>query len=210
MTVREVYLESAAVTGAFLGQPAVAACWEAPSALAKMRVGALVAHLAGQVTQVPPVLDAPVVDDRVGLAEHWERSTWTDGDLDSDVNAYIRRTASEAAAPGAAAVVAEAGAALAELRRRLPDEPADRVIQLPWGPWALTLDDYLTTRLLELTVHGDDLAVSLDVEPPALPVACLDATLSVLCDLAARRHGAVTVIRALSRRERAPSTIAAL
>jgi hypothetical protein len=208
--VREVYLESAAATSAFLEQPAVAECWEAPSALARMRVGALVAHLVDQVTQVPPVLDAPVVDPCVGLGEHWARSTWTDGDVESDVNTYIRRTASEAAAPGAAALIAEAGGALAELRRRLPAEPDDRVIQLPWGPWALSLDDYLTTRLLELAVHGDDLAVSLGCPSPALPPGCLDSALQALCRMAARRHGATAVIRALSRRERAPSTIAAL
>ena len=210
MTVREVYLESAEVTATFVAHPAVAACWEAPSALAKMRVGALVAHLLGQLTQVPPVLDAPVSDPRVGLAEHWDRSTWTDGDLGSDVNTYIRRTASAEAAAGAQSLIADAVAALAEMQRRLPAEPADRVVQLPWGRWALTLDDYLTTRLLELTVHGDDLAVSVGVRPPALPAGCIDSAVAVLCGMAARRHGVAALVRALSRRERAPQSIAAL
>lgn len=175
-----------------------------------MRVGALAAHLAGQLVQVPPVLDAPVVHERVSLAEHFARSTWTDGDLDSDVNTFIRRASEEAAAAGHAAVATAAGAALEELARRLPYEPPDRVIQLPWGPWSLTLDDYLVTRLLELAVHCDDLAASLGVACPALPPDGLDTVIALLARLATRRHGTSAVIRALSRAERAPRTIAVI
>jgi hypothetical protein len=210
VTVTEVYLESAAATTAFLAHPAVADCWEVPSALARMRVGGLAAHLAGQITQVPPVLEAPVVDEPVPLAEHWARSTWTDGDVDSEVNTYIRLAAAHDAAAGATAVLESATTALAALEQRLPAEAGDRVIQLPWGPWGLTLDDYLTTRLLELAVHGDDLAASLGVPAPALPGECLDSAIGVLCRMASRRHGPAALLRALSRSERAPVTIAAL
>ncbi|MFG1990965.1 maleylpyruvate isomerase N-terminal domain-containing protein [Actinoplanes sp. NPDC048988] len=210
MTVIEIYLETATATHDFLGHPAVAERWDAPSALARLRVGPLAAHLAGQLVQVPPVLDAPVTGERVTLAEHFARSTWTDGDLDSEVNTYIRRVSEDAAAMGHAAVTAAAGEALERLRRRLPSEEPGRAVQLPFGPWSLTLADYLTTRLLELTVHGDDLAVSVDVDPPAVPAAALDSTIGVLCRLAAVRHGPTAVLRALSRAERAPRTIAAL
>jgi hypothetical protein len=51
-------------------------------------------------------------------------------------------------------------------------------------------------------VHGDD--------PPALPPECHDAAIAALCRLAARRYGPAALLRALSRRERAPDTIAAL
>jgi mycothiol maleylpyruvate isomerase-like protein len=205
-----VYLESSAVAVGFLARPEVADRWDEPSALARLRVGALAAHLASQVTQVRPALDASVVHERVSLAEHFARSTWTDGDLDSDVNTAIRGMAGEAAAAGAPAVSAAAGAALAVLRQRLPGEPADRVVQLPWGPWALSLDDYLRTRLLEVAVHCDDLAASIGVDPPALPADGLDLVIDMLGRLAARRHGQTALIRALSRAERAPRSIAAL
>lgn len=210
MTVRELYLQAGAVAAAFLAHPAVAECWDAPSVLAKLRVGGLAAHLASQVTQVPPVLDAQVLDERVSLPEHFARSTWTDGDIDSEINTAIRGMAEEAATAGSPALIAAAGTALTELRHRLPTEPPERVIQLPWGPWALSLDDYLTTRLLELAVHCDDLAVSVGVTTPALPPDGLDTVIGVLCQLAARRHGQTTLIRTLSRAERAPKTIAAL
>jgi hypothetical protein len=210
VTVREIYLESAVITIAFLSHPAVAERWEAPSSLAKLRVGGVTAHLAGQITQVPPVLDAQIIGERATLPEHFARSTWTDGDIDSAVNTYIRRTAEEEATAGAPALTAAAGTALTELRQRLPAEPAERVIQLPWGPWALSLDDYLVTRLLELAVHCDDLAASIGVDPPALPPAGLDTVIGLLSGLAARRHGRGALIRALSRAERAPATIAAI
>lgn len=210
MTVREVYLQSAAVATTFLAHPAVSERWDRPSALKKLRVGGLVAHLVGQVTQVPLVLDAPIVDERVSLPEHFARSTWTDGDIDSEVNTYIRRTAGQDALAGAAALTEAAGTALAELHRRLPAEPAERVIQLPWGPWALLLDDFLVTRMLELAVHCDDLAASIGVSTPALPPDGLDTVIGVLSRMAARRHGRTALIRSLSRAERAPATIAAL
>ncbi|XVV08399.1 maleylpyruvate isomerase N-terminal domain-containing protein [Actinoplanes sp. CA-131856] len=210
MTVIEVYLETATTAHALLGHPAVAARWDTPSALARLGTGPLAAHLAGQLLQVPPALDAPVAGERVSLAEHFARSTWTDGDLDSEVNTYIRRVSTDAAVAGHAAVCEAAGEALSELRRRLPGEDPGRAVQLPFGPWSLTLADYLTTRLLELTVHGDDLAASVGADPPGMPRAALDVTIGVLCRLAVEQHGPIAVLRALSRAERAPATIAAL
>ncbi|WP_436531435.1 maleylpyruvate isomerase N-terminal domain-containing protein [Actinoplanes sp. HUAS TT8] len=201
MNVRDVYLESAEITTTLVTHPAVARCWDTPSALAKMRVGGLTAHLVSQIIQVGPVLDAPAADELVSLQEHFARSTWIDDGLDSEVHTYIRRTAEAEATAGAPALATAAATALAELRRRLPAEPPDRVIQLPFGPWSLTLDDYLVTRLLELTVHGDDLATSIGVETPAVPPACFDTVVGVLSHLAARRHGQTALLRALSRAE---------
>jgi hypothetical protein len=90
----------------------------------------------------------------------------------------------------------------------MPGAPADRVVDL--GDWALTLDDFLLTRVLEVVVHADDLAVSLGVATPALPVAATDAAVELLARLAVWRHGPVAVVRALARRERAPDSVAAL
>lgn len=100
--------------------------------------------------------------------------------------------------------------ALAELRRRLPTEPADRLVRAPWMTWSLTLDDFLLTRMLEISVHCDDLAVSVGVPTPPLPAAVTQPVLDLLCRLAVRRHGSTAVLRALSRAERAPATIAAI
>ena len=78
------------------------------------------------------------------------------------------------------------------------------------GPWSLTLEDFLTTRMLEITVHCDDLVYSVGVETPPQPPEAIAAVVTLLARLAVRRHGSTAVLRALSRTERAPGTIAAI
>jgi hypothetical protein len=84
------------------------------------------------------------------------------------------------------------------------------VVGLPWAGWSLTLDDFLVTRMLEITAHCDDLAVSVGVATPPLPASVTEPVLDLLCRLAVHRHGVIAVLRALSRAERAPATIAAI
>ena len=91
----------------------------------------------------------------------------------------------------------------------LADQPADRVVVIPWQGWALTLEDFLVTRMMEIAVHSDDLAASVGVEAPTLPPVVLEPVLALLTGLAVRRHGQAAVLRALSRSERAPHSIAA-
>jgi hypothetical protein len=52
-------------------------------------------------------------------------------------------------------------------------------------------------------VHSDDLAVSVDVEPPPLPEHVLGPVLALLVGISLHRHGQAAVVRGLSRRERA-------
>jgi hypothetical protein len=83
------------------------------------------------------------------------------------------------------------------------------VVLIPWQGWALTLDDFLVTRTMEIVVHSDDLAASLEIESPRLPEQVLEPVLTLLTRLAVRRHGQRAVVTALSRSERAPATISA-
>ncbi|MEV1155853.1 hypothetical protein AB0J27_10650 [Micromonospora chokoriensis] len=71
-------------------------------------------------------------------------------------------------------------------------------------------DDFLLTRVMELVVHTDDLAVSLGLPTPPMPQTATEATIRLLSSLAAWRHGCVNVIRALARPERSPTSISAL
>lgn len=208
---RAAYLDAAASAAALLADPVVAGAWEKPSALAKLTVGGLAGHLSRQVTQAAVVATADPPDEPpIPLLDHYARSRWVGADLDDEVNVYVRNASDQEAADGAAALVERVGAALDTLRSALPAAPADRVVHLPWGPWALSLDDFLVTRMMEIAVHSDDLAVSVGVRTPPLPAPVLDPVLSLLSQLAVRRHGATAVLRALSRAERAPTTIAAI
>jgi hypothetical protein len=62
---------------------------------------------------------------------------------------------------------------------------------------------------MELAVHSDDLAVSVNVATRALPLPAVDIVVELLSKLAVRRHGATNVLRGLSRAERAPDRITA-
>jgi hypothetical protein len=102
---------------------------------------------------------------------------------------------------GHEALLEQHDATLQRLIIRLPQEPEDREIQV-WRDMVLTLDDYLVTRILEMVVHIDDLAVSLEIEPPAIPQRAIDLTIATLVDVARHKHGDQAVLRAMTRRER--------
>nr|WP_307825720.1 hypothetical protein [Streptomyces sp. MBT33] len=100
---------------------------------------------------------------------------------------------------------------LAVLRNLLPDMPAERPVHMAtWGEWSLELDDLLLTRTMELVVHSDDLACSVGLPSPGFPESVTAPVIDLLTRLAVRRHGPADVVRALSRAERAPASIAGI
>jgi hypothetical protein len=209
-SVRSAFDQAADFAVDLLGDPAVARDWAGPSALAEMTVGGLAAHLARQILNVQRVLAEPMgPEPPIPLLEHYARVTWIGAGLQDAPNVAIRRDSEHGAAAGAAALAASAADAASDLRARLATEPADRVVLLPWGPWSLTLDDMLITRIMEIAVHGDDLAYSVGLPGLQLPEAVADIATGLLVRLAVRRSGQAAVLRALARQERAPQSIAA-
>ncbi|MGW0855449.1 hypothetical protein [Streptomyces sp. NPDC002690] len=65
----------------------------------------------------------------------------------------------------------------------------------------MLLDGYLRTRCVELAVHLEDLALSVDA-PHRVPGAALAIAVDVLVAAARDRHGDQAVLHALARRER--------
>jgi len=212
MAEAQAFLDSAAAAAALLADPAVASAWEAPSALSRFTVGGLAGHLARQVIMVPELLaaDPRPAGQRVCLLDHYARAPWVGAGVDAEINVAVRRSGEAAAACGAVELARRTGSAVGQLRGRLPAEPADRLVQVPGAPWLLSLSDFLLTRLVEIVIHADDLAVSAGIDGPPLPRPATDTVLALLVRLAARRHGPAAVLRALSRAERAPATIAAI
>lgn len=210
--IRDAYLDAAETAAGLLAAPGVRAEWTSPSALSGFTVGGLANHLATQLSSVPPVLASPVDPELevVTLLDHYSRVKWLGASLDDADNQRILRGGEDAAADGPDGLADRVEAALTEVRAAVPAEPADRVVTMLRYPWALSLDDFLLTRVMEIAVHADDLAVSTGAETPPLPPAVLDPVLALLTHLSVRRHGALPVLRALSRAERAPATIAAL
>jgi hypothetical protein len=206
--VRMAYLAAARVAAELAADPVVSGKWEEPSVLPRMSVGALTAHLTGQIDFVVSVLGTPsAAEPVIPLLEYYERIGWIGKDLDDPFNLRIQRGEAKAAASGPGPVLDRVRQTLAEAEARLPTAP-DRPVHLPvWGQWSLAFDDFVITRMLELLVHSDDLAASVGrgtgYSAPEVPPEAADIVVTVLARLAVRRHGASPVLRALSRTERA-------
>jgi len=211
LTIRDAYLAAAASAVALLGDPAIAASWHAPSALEHYDVAGLAGHLAGQIFFIRRVLDAPPpAEGPVSILEYYARVPWIGAGPDDDVHVNIRAGSTANAVDGPAALAARAEAAVDDLRQALPAAPPERLVRLPiWDGYSLRLDDFVVSRMMELAVHSDDLAASVGIPTPALPPVVIDIVVDLLSRLAVRRHGASAVLRALTRQERAPATIAA-
>jgi hypothetical protein len=209
--IRELWLTTATATAELLAAPEVSAAWYEPSALPEFSVHGLAGHLAGQVFFVSEALDGPLpTEETISIHDYYARAGWIGSDLDDEFNTGIRTKGEKDAADGPALLAARVADAVAELRTRLPSAPARPVRRANWGPFSLTLDDFVTTRLLELTVHNDDLACSVGVPTPELPAEAVETVVDVLSRIALRRHGATSVLRGLTRAERAPGSISAL
>jgi hypothetical protein len=205
------YLQAATSAAALLGDPAVAAAWAAPSALRHYRVAGLAGHLAGQIFSIPSALDMPAPDQKpIPILDYYAQVPWLTADHDDESHVRIRTGSENQAADGPVALAKRAADTVESLRDILPAVPPERTVRLPtWGPWSLRLDDFVLTRTMELVVHADDLAVSVGLPTPALPLAVTDSVIDLLARIASRRHGPTAMLRALSRAERAPATIAA-
>lgn len=209
--IRLAYLTAGRAAVELLGRPAVAHRWAEPSALVGFQVGGLAAHLAGQVFRASALLAQPApTGGAVDLLAHFARVPWIDAGPDAEVNEVIRRTGNDLASAGPALLVERTASTLRDLAGTLAGAPADRLVPMLPGDWALTLDDFLVTRLMEIAVHADDLAVSVGIDTPDLPDEVFGPALTLLTRLAVRRHGQTALLRALARAERAPTTITAL
>jgi hypothetical protein len=207
MSTRSTFLESAAAARSLLADPAVAARWEEPSSLEAMTVGALAGHLLRSVTTLAGYLAEPPAGfedliDPGGYLMSIEGLSTPDGpDLASDLHTAIRRRAIDEARVGPGEVLARWDEAVEELSGRLATEPPTRAVKVLDGRIML-VDDYLVTRLIEMLIHADDLAVSIGAETPAFPAAAWQRVIDTLIGVAVRRHGALAVVRAMTRTER--------
>ena len=210
MTITEDFLTTARIALGLLRHEEVAKNWDGPSALPEFGVSGLAGHLAYQVLPLPSMISTPVGDEPVvALMEHYARANWTELDIDSDFHIRIRAGGDKLAAAGHAALCDEVERTVLELEKTLPGSE-NRPVRMPhWGPWALPLDEYLVSRMMEFVVHSDDLAVSVGLDTPEFPRHVNETVIDLLTRMALNRHRAIDVVRALSRKERAPRDITA-
>ena len=160
---------AASIALELIRRPEVSDRWARPSALPKMSVGALACHLGRQALRaaelLPMTTDAPPLD---SVDEHFERSAWVTAGPPEDRSDDPGPDETEASL-GPSALDARAAGALESVRSLLAGGAARDVVPIPWQDWSLRRDDFLLTRLLEIVVHADDLAVSVGVPSPEFP-----------------------------------------
>lgn len=205
----ESYLAMAGVAGTLLRSPVVAARWNEPSALPEYRISGLAGHIVtASVVRVAEWLAQPVPGEAPIDAVAYYLSAVTPGaPPDDPVSRRVRDQGVQAAADGPAVLADTFDSVLTDVRAAVTTLPPDRLVAARLG--VLRLDQMLVTRLIELAVHIDDLAVSLGVPTPEFPPEAVDLVHTTLIRLATAQHGRLPVLRALSRRERQTGPISA-
>jgi uncharacterized protein (TIGR03083 family) len=200
LSVADALLMALAEVRPLVGLPEVARHWDDPSALAGWSVGTLAAHLV----RAPSVLVAYLADPEPKGAEPTADAAYLDDALGAPMGAAAAVTtrAEEAASAGPTAIDDALARAHDELVERLPKVPPDRLVAVAGGAVVMRLEGYLKTRLVEVLVHADDLAVSIDVDGPEFSRATQSPAIDYLVEVARHRHGDRGVLRALTRRER--------
>ncbi len=202
----EAFSLAGEATSSLVASSEVAQAWERPSALPGYATGELAAHVLLATARLRDVLrdDEPTAATVVDLAAFYGPNRLDDpSDLDAGLHPIIRRAGADAAERGPGAVAAQLREVVEDLTVRLPGEDPGRlvpVVNVRHG--ATTLEAYLRTRVVELVVHGDDLAASVGLAY-AVPPAAADVVLGVCLELARARAGDLDVVRAFVRAERA-------
>ena len=208
--VRARYLAAARTAVELLAAPELEQRWDEASVLEEFGVADLAGHLAlAGVLLVETLLDEP--DPRspepITGGQYYARFEGSE-DVGSDLNVAVRERSHTVAVHGREQVLATASQALERLADRLVAEPADR--QVASRGLALTLDEFLRTRCVELAVHVEDLELSVGLGPgltaadpvPDVPDDVVADAVAVLVETAIARNGTRAVLTALCRRER--------
>lgn len=204
--MKGTFLSAVDAARPLLDHPRLVTRWDQPSSLARMSVGELAAHLTRAVTVTTRYLDTE------GAAPYRDAPDYflvlfpeVDDDLDSEAATGVRARAAREATAGPEGLRASWDGARVELAVRIGDAVLAAGIAVRGS--SMRVADYLITRLVELVVHGDDLAASLGEDPPPFSPPVTGKVVDCLVQVAVRRHGATAVIRSLARKERADPAV---
>ena len=199
--MRKLFLACSRAARSLAGAPEVKAGWDEASALERWKVSGLTGHLVRATTSVEAYLDAEQAPEGEAISPARYYELILDRDLESTLNVAVRSRGDEMAAEGLAPLLSLWDGTLARLEDRLDYETASRRVRV-FDDLVLKLDDYLVTRILEMLVHADDVAVSTGAALPEFPTAAYDLVIGALVDVARLHRGDLAVLRALARRER--------
>lgn len=202
--VRALVVEAVTQAAELIATPATAERWDQPSALEGMTVGALAAHLVRAAGATIAYLDRTPPDRRPD-GDLLTSVTYFHAAVDSPIHDQIKDVSAAESAIGHEATMHKCRQLAADLETRLAAEPADRLVAALGGR-LLTLDDFCRTRLIEVLLHLDDLAVSTGQTRPATDPEGAAIIIEICMNIARDRNGDWGVLYALTRAERSGDT----
>ena len=131
--------------------------WRRPSALPGWTVADLAAHLTMALGVIPAVLGDPSPDKPITVDRYVSGYA-------AAATQILERDVAGAAGRDPAEILAGLYDRRAAAAAAIADPPAVRAVRAPRGPIAPA--DFLTTRIIEMVVHADDLSRSLPAREP--------------------------------------------
>ena len=206
----DAFLSAARTAQQLASSPQVREAWATGSACEGMTVGGLVHHLLKQAGNTERLMSAPTVDQEpIPMLEHYARAQWVRDSQAGRTDPEQDEKDNSAAAAGPDAVLAEGSEVLDRLPALLGAPRHPDTVHIAWQGWSLGTEDFLTTRMMEIVVHSDDLAASVGLPTPEFEEGVIAPVLGLLTGVAVRRHGQAALVRALSRPQRAPAAVSA-
>ncbi|BCW71915.1 hypothetical protein NicSoilB8_29590 [Arthrobacter sp. NicSoilB8] len=173
--------------------------WSRP-ALGEWDVRALTGHTSRALTTVETYLATPAAGKRVaGPVEYFLAVR---GAASPSAIAQRGKETGDALGEDPAAAVREIVQRVTALLRNTPD---DALVATPAG--AMTLIDYLPTRVFELAVHTLDLARALELPPPASLAPAVAASLKLAGAIGARLPSAGELLLLITGRTGLPENL---
>ena len=206
---RDVFFGATSSVAELIASPAVGDHWGERSCLEGFTVGGLAGHIVRSVQALVDLLERPIPEGaRVATPAQFFGVNKPKGPVPDDpIAKFIVADGENRADFGQGAVVGTFLELVDQAERVLGDLTATTIIPTMRIPDGVTfLGIYLTTRIVELVVHGDDLAssVGIDWQPPFAAGAL---AIGMLVQIASEQNGTVEVLRVLARSERAASDV---
>lgn len=198
--VRALVIEAVDAAADLMSRPAVGTRWDEPSALEGMTVGGLAAHLVRAAGATLAYLDR-TPPDATPEGDLLTPITYFHAAVDSPIHEQIKDVSASESAIGHEATATKCLALAEQLRERLAAESPDRLVGALGGR-VLSLDDFCRTRLIEVLLHLDDLAVSVGESRPETDPAGVAIVVDIIEGIARHLHGDWEVLYALARSER--------
>jgi hypothetical protein len=202
---RNVFFDATSSVADLIASPAVGCHWGQLSCLDGFTVGGIAGHIVRSVQSLVDLLERPLPEGArvVTPAEFFGVNRPKGAVLDDPIAKFMVHDGENRAELGQEVVVGTFCELVVRAEEVLRDLTATTIIptiRIPDGVTSLGI--YLTTRVVELVVHGDDLASSVGIEWQP-PFAAGALAIGVLVQIASEQHSAVEVLRVLARPERA-------